>query len=77
MNGTLPTPTSLSRYVIYRSEDGNKFIPIGTQIPGIHRYEDFLGKSGIHARYKVAASDWAFHESPQSNEAAAVHPRTQ
>ena len=63
---------SLSRYVIYRSEDGNKFIPVGTQIPGIHRYEDFLGKSGIHARYKVAASDWAFHESPQSNEAAAA-----
>jgi exo beta-1,2-glucooligosaccharide sophorohydrolase (non-reducing end) len=62
---------ALARYVIYRSEDGNKFIPIGTQIPANHRYEDFLGKPGVHARYKVAAADWSFHESPQSNEAAA------
>ncbi|WP_348262922.1 glucoamylase family protein [Telmatobacter sp. DSM 110680] len=69
---TAPDSVGLARYVIYRSEDGNKFTPIGTQIPGIHRYEDFLGKSGVNARYKVAAADWAYHESPQSNEAAAA-----
>ena len=64
-------PRDLARYVIYRSEDGGKFTPIGTQIPGIHRYEDFLGKSGVHASYKIAAADWSYHESPQSNEASA------
>ena len=46
----------LARYVIYRSEDGGSFAPIGIQIPGIHRYEDFLGKSGVKARYKIAAA---------------------
>jgi exo beta-1,2-glucooligosaccharide sophorohydrolase (non-reducing end) len=63
-------PDSLARYVIYRSEDGNKFTPIGTQIPGIHRYEDFLGKSGVQATYKIAAGDWTYRESAQSNEAS-------
>ena len=38
-------PATLARYVIYRSEDGGNFTPVGIQIPGIHRYEDFLGKS--------------------------------
>src|ERR1700739_2657571 len=61
----------LARYVIYRSEDGGNFAPIGIQIPGIHRYEDFLGKSGVHARYKIAAADSSYRESAQSNEAAA------
>ncbi len=66
-----PASQSLARYVIYRSEDGNRFTPIGTQIPGIHRYEDFVGKPGVQARYKVAAAGWDFRESPRSNEAAA------
>ena len=62
---------SVARFVIYRSLDGGDFKPIGVQLPGIHRYEDFLGKAGVHARYKIAASDWAYHESPQSNVAEA------
>jgi hypothetical protein len=62
---------NLGRYVIYRSEDGGSFIPIGIQIPGIHRYEDFLGKSGVQARYKIAAADWSYRESSQSNETTA------
>lgn len=61
----------LARYVIYRSLDGREFKPIGIQLPGIHRYEDFLGKSGVHANYRVVAADWAYHESSQSGEAAA------
>ena len=61
----------LGRYVIYRAIDGADFKPIGIQLPGIHRYEDFLGKSGVHARYKVLAADWNYRESSQSNEAAA------
>ncbi len=64
-------PANLARYVIYRSENSAGFTPIGIQIPGIHRYEDFLGRSGVTARYKIAAADWSFHESPQSIEATA------
>ena len=64
-------PDNLARFVIYRSLDGGDFTPIGIQLPGFHRYEDFLGKSGIHARYKVAAADWNYRESSLSNEAAA------
>lgn len=63
-------PAGVARFVIYRSIDGGQFSPIGIQLPGIHRYEDFLGKSGVEARYKIAAADWNYHESPQSNEAA-------
>ena len=76
-NGTSGDPAGLARYVIYRSEDGGKFTPIGTQIPGIHRYEDFLGKSGVHASYKIAAADWSFHESPPIERSCRIHSRTQ
>jgi hypothetical protein len=65
-------PVGLARFIIYRSVDGGDFTPIGVQISGIHRYEDFLGKSGVHARYKVAAADWTYDESPRSNEAGAA-----
>lgn len=64
-------PASLARYVIYRSLDNRTYKRIGIQLPGFHRYEDFLGKSGIHARYKIAAADWSYSESTQSNEAEA------
>lgn len=57
---------AVARYVIYRSLDGKKFEPVGIQVPDIHRYSDFLGKSGVTAQYKVAASDWQYRESPQS-----------
>jgi hypothetical protein len=62
---------NLARYIIYRSEGGGSFTPVGIQIPGVHRYEDFLGKSGVQARYKIAAADWSYRESSQSNEAGA------
>jgi exo beta-1,2-glucooligosaccharide sophorohydrolase (non-reducing end) len=64
-------PAGLARFVIYRAMDGGSFTPVGIQLPGIHRYEDFLGKSGIHARYKVAAEGWNYRDSPRSNEAEA------
>lgn len=56
------SPT-LARFVIYRSLDGNNFWPVGIQLPGVHRYEDFLGKADVHAFYKVAASDWQYRQS--------------
>jgi hypothetical protein len=63
---------SLGRYVIYRSLDGGTFQPIGIQVPGIHRYSDFLGKPGRRAAYKVTASDRAYRESAFSNTAGAA-----
>ena len=62
---------AVARYVIYRSSDGNNFSPIGMQLPGIFRYEDFLGKANVHAQYKVAASDWRYQQSPFSKVASA------
>src|SRR3984893_5711777 len=62
---------ALGRYVIYRSLDGKNFEPIGTQLPDTHDYSDFLGKAGVTAQYKVAASDRQYKQSPLSNVAAA------
>ena len=64
-------PSALARYVIYRSTDGNNFSPIGMQLSGIFRYEDFLGKPDAHAQYKVTASDWQYRHSTFSNIASA------
>jgi len=62
---------ALGRYVIYRSLDGKSFEPIGIQLPGTDRYSDFLGKSGITAAYKVAASDSQYGQSQLSSAASA------
>jgi hypothetical protein len=61
----------LARYVVYRSLDDKHFLPVGIQVPGIHRFEDFLGKSGVHAQYKVSASGWDYQQSAFSNVAGA------
>jgi hypothetical protein len=63
---------ALGRYVIYRSLDGKDFEPVGIQLPGTNRYEDFLGKSGVTAQYKVSASDWRYRTSPPSKAASAT-----
>ena len=62
---------AVARYVIYRSLEGNNFEPIGIQLPSVTRYSDFLGKSGVTAQYKVAASDGNYHASPLSNAVSA------
>jgi exo beta-1,2-glucooligosaccharide sophorohydrolase (non-reducing end) len=63
--------SALGRYVIYRSLDGKDFEPVGIQWPGTQRYSDFLGKSGVTAHYKVAASDKQYRLSPLSIAASA------
>ena len=62
---------ALRRYTIYRALDGKDFQPIGIQLPGTQRYSDFLGKAGVTAQYKVAASDNDYRQSPLSNAAGA------
>jgi len=54
------------RYIIYRSEDGRNFQPIGMQVRGITRYTDFLGLGGKKFYYRVTASDSRYRESPAS-----------
>ena len=68
IRSTLPV---LGRYVIYRSMDGKDFEAVGIQLPGTNRYEDFLGKSGVTAQYKVAAADWQYRTSALSKAASA------
>ena len=67
----------LQHYVIYRSLDGNHYDAIGIQEPGIHRYADYLGKTGQNVSYKVAAQSWDGRTSAMSNVAtAATHAMT-
>jgi hypothetical protein len=62
---------TLARYLIYRSLDGKEFEPVGIQLPGTQRYEDFLGKAGVTAQYKVAAADRDNRQSALSSAASA------
>jgi exo beta-1,2-glucooligosaccharide sophorohydrolase (non-reducing end) len=54
------------RYIIYRSEDGLKFEPIGMQERGITRYTDFVGLGGKKYFYRVTASDVHYRQSVPS-----------
>jgi hypothetical protein len=60
------------RYIIYRSEDGRNFQPIGMQVRGITRYTDFVGLGGKTFYYRVTASDVRYRESPASDAVSAV-----
>jgi hypothetical protein len=44
---------TFARYEIFRSIDGGPFQQIGTQMPTISRYADYVGRVGVHAKYKV------------------------
>ena len=62
---------ALARYIIYRSLEGKAFEPIGIQLAGSERYSDFLGKAGVTAQYRLAASDWHYRTSALSRPASA------
>jgi hypothetical protein len=66
----MAAPT-FGRFVIFRSLDGRAFEPIGIQRPDTFRYSDFLGKAGVTAQYKVAASDRQYRQSEPSSAATA------
>ena len=65
-------PTEVERYIIYRSLDGAHFEPIGTQIRGLSRHADFLGKAGQTAHYKLVAVDRSYRHSAFSSEVTAT-----
>ena len=53
-----PAESAAEYYVVSRSIDGQPFVPVGIQRPGVNRFSDFIGRSGVTARYNVAAADW-------------------
>ncbi|HEV2205842.1 MAG TPA: glucoamylase family protein, partial [Candidatus Acidoferrales bacterium] len=63
--------SALGRYLIYRSQNGEPFRPIGIQVPGLTRYSDYLGAPGQTATYKVAAEGDDYRVSPFSSTATA------
>jgi hypothetical protein len=63
--------STTARFVIYRSLEGTSFSPVGIQLPGLHRYEDFLGSAGVRARYRVTVSDRLNRQSAPSEVASA------
>ena len=65
-------PEGFDHFVIYRALDGNAFEPIGIQLPGIHRYSDFIGRANAKAKYKIAASDAMNRTSAPSAAASAA-----
>ena len=60
-----------AHYVIYRSENGGAYLPVGIQTPGVHRFVDWLGRAGATASYRVAAADWSNRTSAPSSTATA------
>ncbi len=67
-----PAASSANYYVVYRSIDSQPFAAVGIQRPGVNRFTDFIGRSGVTARYRVAAADWQGKESAQSGAATAA-----
>lgn len=67
-----PVDSAADHFVVSRSIDGQPFVPVGIQRPGVNRFTDFIGRSGMTARYRVAAADWQGRESAQSDAADAA-----
>ncbi len=61
----------LAYAIVYRSLNGGEYKPIGVQVPGIHRYTDFVGAPGVKAAYKVALVDKQYRQSGFSATAGA------
>jgi len=68
----LASEAGFERYIIYRSEDGKNFRPIGMQVRGITRYTDFVGLGGKTFYYRVTASNVRYRESAASEVVSAA-----
>jgi exo beta-1,2-glucooligosaccharide sophorohydrolase (non-reducing end) len=68
---------ALAQYVVYRSEHGGPFQPIGVQRPAVNRFCDYIGDAHTTATYRVTARTSSLRESSQSVSAtASTHPMT-
>lgn len=66
---------ALAQYVVYGSEHGGPFQPIGVQRPGVNRFCDYIGDAHTTATYRVTARTSSLRESSQSVSAtASTHP---
>ena len=62
-------------YVIYRSDDGETYTPVGIQNPTFHLFTDYLGCSDAAVSYRVTAVNHAYQESsPSRLVSATTHP---
>ena len=56
------------KYVkIYRSDNGQDFLPVGIQSAQINRYSDFTGVTGKTYSYKISFLNYKYGESKMSN----------
>lgn len=63
-----------AHYVVYRSQDGRAYQAVGIQVPGVHRFVDWRGRSGLTASYRVATADWSNRtSSPSAAASASTH----
>ena len=60
---TYPPNDTVQHFVVYRSLDGRIYQPVGIQMPGIHRFADYIGRTNQTAYYKVATVDRSYRES--------------
>jgi hypothetical protein len=68
---------ALAQYVIYRSENGQPFQPVGVQRPGVNRYSDYVGDPHRTASYRITARTSSLLESaPSPTATASTHPMT-
>lgn len=63
---------ALAHYLVERSLDGGPWEPIGIQLPGLHLYSDFIGRTDARAAYRVSAVDWRNRVSPPTAVAQAA-----
>lgn len=59
--------SDLLKYQVYRSWDGEKYLPVGIQKGHINRFVDFLGETNRQAFYRVSAVNLSGKESPLSS----------
>jgi hypothetical protein len=64
--------SDLLRYQIYRSSDGEKYVPVGIQQGQLNRFVDFVGEPPRKAYYRISAMDLSGNESPLSAAASAA-----
>ncbi len=63
--------SDLLSYKIYRSWDGEKYVPIGIQQGQLNRFVDFVGETDRKAFYRISAMDLSGKESAMSKTASA------
>ncbi len=63
---------AVAYYQIYRSDNGQDFLPIGIQNPGFNRYSDYLGANRKTLYYRITAVGHDYSETHASETASAT-----